>query len=84
VEDRVQGLDRHGAPISPKPIPEIIAGGTALLVSMFINDDLVYTAGSGEQARVSISLETLKVAQRTVQRALDVFEWTGPPIISPS
>jgi hypothetical protein len=83
-DQRIQGLDRKGNAITPGGLHGVVQPGVAVIMSGLVNDALTYTTEDGTQGQVRVCVDTLKVAQAAMQRALDAFTWHGPARISPS
>jgi hypothetical protein len=86
IEDRGRGYDRKGKPLDLKPIVNSVInapnGGVLILGSLF-RDQLTYTASSGSQASISISVDSAKQIQARFQEVLDAFPWKGPARLLP-
>lgn len=81
IEDRGLGRDRNGQPIHSEPITSgtIQTGGGGMLIEALVESNFGITADTGQFAQVAISRLSLGAAQVAIQRAIDVFQWSGPP-----
>lgn len=85
AEDRVQGK-RYEIRIDLQPLENAAVhapGGGVLIVDMLNGRRFGGTLGDGSYGEVDVSPESLVVAGECVQRILDSFAWSGPPMHMP-
>jgi hypothetical protein len=86
LEDRSRGL-YYNQKLELKPFNtqtfHMSDDSTALMLGTLNGNRLVYTVSDGSSQYIEISLTTLNIAHKSLQKLIDSFDWEGWPTFTP-